>query len=149
LLGASGNLLAAESTGRYFENLTSESTTMLADGRTVVLFTTKQHAISDQADDPFHEVTADCTGRLVYSKDGAVLSGSGMCFVKDADGDGVNQAWKVEAAGTADCPGLCGSFRIIDAYGKFKGTTASGTWKRTHVFADGTAGTFKSSYTRT
>lgn len=148
LLAASTNALAADSTGRYFEHTTSETETTLPDGRTALVYSAKQHSISDKADDPFNEASSDCFGRIILSKDGDVLSGSGMCFTKDVSGDGLNHAWKVEAVGTAECPGMCGSFRIVDAYGKFEGTTGSGTWTRTHEFSDGTAGTYKSTYTR-
>lgn len=146
LLTAAMNVSADEATGRYFENTVSEKATILADGRTVLLFNTKQQATSDKASDPFNNVSGDCTGRMIFSKDGKVLSGSGMCFLLDESGDGLNQAWKFEEAGTSACPEMCGSFRIVDGFGKFKGVTGKGTWVRTHVFTDGTMGTYKSNY---
>ncbi len=142
------SVLAGESKGRYFEHLTSQTETALADGRTAVIFTAKQYAISDKADDPFNNISADCVGRMILSKAGEVLSGSGMCFVKDVSGDGVNHAWKVEEVGTSTCPDICGSWRMVDSFGKFKGTTGSGTFTRTHVFSDGVMGSYTSTYKR-
>lgn len=147
LLAASANVFAEESKGRYFENTVSERETTLPNGTTVVVFNTKQHAISDKPSDPFNNVLGDCMGRMILSAEGNMLSGSGMCFLLDHDGDGLNQAWIFEEAGTSACPDMCGSWRIVDGFGKFKGTTGSGTWARTHVFADGTMGTYESTYT--
>ena len=45
-------------------------------------------------------------------------------------------------------PELFGSFGYVEGYGKLKGTKGGGTWVRTNVFAEGSMGTFKSSYTR-
>lgn len=148
LLTMSANVLATDSTGRYFEFVTSEAETVLADGRTVVIFNAKQQAVSDKANDPFNNVSGDCTGRMVLSSKGEVMSGSGMCFIKDVSGDGLNHSWKVEETGTEACPDLCGSWQIVDAYGKFEGTTGGGTWSRTHVFSDGAMGSYTSTFTR-
>jgi hypothetical protein len=77
LLTMSANVLATDSTGRYFEYVTSVAETVLADGRTVVISNAKQQAISDKLDDPFNNVSGDCTGRMVLSSKGEVMSGSG------------------------------------------------------------------------
>lgn len=146
LLAASANVFAEEAEGRYFENTVSEKVTTLPNGTTIVVFNTKQHAISNKSSDPFNNALGDCMGRLIVSAEGNVLSGSGMCFLLDYEGDGLNQAWTFEEAGTSTCPDMCGSWRIVDGFGKFEGATGSGTWVRTHVFADGTMGTYESSY---
>jgi hypothetical protein len=66
---------------------------------------------------------------------------------EDASGDGLSFWWKIDEAGTAKCPDICGSYGFVDGNGKFKRVTSSGTWVRTHVFGeDGSSGTFKGTY---
>lgn len=149
LLLVSGNALAADSKGEYFQYTISSTDTILPDGRTVTVFHTYQFSTSNQPDDPLNSAAGECLGRMVLSKEGKAISGSGACLVKDASGDGYSHEWKLEQAGTADCPIQCGSFSYTDGYGKFAGISGGGKWVSTHDFADGgAAGTFTSTYKR-
>jgi hypothetical protein len=147
LLLVSGNALAAESKGEYFQYTISSTETTLADGRTVAVSRNYQFTTSDQPDDPLHKAAGECLGRAVLSKEGKLISNSGACLFKTSDGDGFSFAWKMEQAGTADCPNQCGSFSYTDGYGKFAGISGGGEWVYTHDFTDGGgAGTFTSTY---
>lgn len=149
LLLVSGNALAAESKGEYFDFTISSTETTLADGRTEVVFRSYQFTASNQPDDPLHKAAGECIGRAVLSKEGKQISGSGARLLRDASGDGFSHAWKFEEGATADCPNQCGSFSYTDGYGKFAGISGGGKWVGTHDFADrGGAGTFTSTYTR-
>jgi hypothetical protein len=148
LLAASAVALAGESTGRFTSHTGLTTETVLPDGGKAVVIHYYQLYVSDKADDPMNDTAGDCVGKLILSKEGKTISGSGVCFAKDVSGDGTSLWWKVDEAGTARCPDLCGSFGYVDAYGKFKGVTGGGTWVRTHLFGDGTNGTYKSTYTR-
>lgn len=146
LLVASVGAYAAESMGRFTNHIVDTMETELPDGRKAVVLHYYQLLTSDKADDPLNNTASDCVGKLILSKDGKTLSGSGSCFSRDVDGDGMSRWWKVDEAGTTKCPDLCGSFGSFDAFGKYKGMTSSGTWVRTHVFTDGAIGTFKQTY---
>ena len=148
LLAVSFGAAAGEATGYYTTHDGKSVESTLPDGRKIVVSHYYQLAKSDKADDPINNTESNCVGKVVLSKDGEVLSGSGSCFSQDPSGDGSLWWWKVDEAGTAKCPDLCGSFGYVEGYGKLKGTKGGGTWVRTNVFAEGSMGTFKSSYTR-
>jgi hypothetical protein len=148
LMSTSIGALAAESSGHWFNHTTSTTQTKLPDGRTSAVFHYYQSFVTDDANDPMNNTAGDCTGNMMLSKEGKTLSGSGICFADDGNGDGISLWWKVDEAGIAKCPDICGSFASVDGHGKFKGATNSGTWERTHRFGeDGSSGTFKATYT--
>ena len=148
LLAVSANVFAEESTVRFTSHNGLTTETALPDGRKAVVFHYYQLFVSDKADDPLNNTAGDCVVKLIFSKEGKTRSGSGVCFPKDVSGDGTTAWWKVDEAGTAKCPDLCGNFGYVEGYGKFKGVTGGGTWVRTHLFGDGSMGTARSTFTR-
>jgi len=138
--------LAGQTAGTfaYHNGLTNE--TRLPDGRKAIAMHYYVLCVSDQADDPINNTAGDCLVNLIVSKEAKTLSGSGICFPKDVHGDGASLWWKIDAAGTADCPDQCGSYGYVDGYGRFKGVTGTGTWVRTQLFSDGAMGTIKGTY---
>lgn len=148
LLAASVAAFAGDANGRFANHDTKVTQTVLADGRTVVSFDYYELWITDNADDPIANSKGDCAGRMILSKEGATLSGSGVCFTTNLSGDGTTLWWKVDEAGTSRCPDICGSWAYVNGYGKLKGVTGSGTWVRTVLFSDGSLGTYKGTYTK-
>jgi hypothetical protein len=147
LLTASASAFAGESTGRWLNHIEKTAETALPDGRKAIQIYFYQSIAADKADDPLANTAGDAVGRLIYSKEGKLLSGSGMVFFKDASGDGFTRWWKLDEAGTAACPDACGSSGAMDGFGKFKGYTDHGTWVRTNNLPDSASGTYKITYT--
>ena len=148
MLVVSAGASAAESSGFYTTHSGKSYSTTLPDGRTITVSHYYQLAKSDKADDPINNMESNCTGRFVVSKDGKVLSASGICFSTQPSGDGGTWWWKADEIGTANCPDLCGSFGWVEGYGSLKNAKTAGTWVRTEVHAEGSIGTYKSTYSR-
>jgi hypothetical protein len=148
MLVVSTGASAAESSGFYTTHSGKSYNTTLPDGRTITVSHYYQLAKSDKADDPINNMESNCTGRFVVSKEGQVLSASGICFSTQASGDGGTWWWKADEIGTAKCPDLCGSFGWVEGYGSLKNAKTAGTWVRTEVYAEGSIGTYKSTYSR-
>ncbi len=147
LLAASGSASAAESSGHYFNAPPTKTVTTLPDGNISVQEQFYQLNQTDHAADPMNDVAGTCFANLITTSEGKVLSGSGFCYHQDDKGNGTTYSWKIDEDGTAKCPLQCGTWQVVDGYGKFKGTTGGGTWMRTRVFADGAGlGTFTSNY---
>jgi len=134
------------SSGRYATYTISADSTELPDGGRVDISHFRQIVFADQPGHPLDGTNADCVGMMLFAKGGAITSASGSCYVKDAAGNGASMWWRMDEAGTADCPAMCGSWGYFDGYGKFKGVSGSGTWKQTSLFPDGNMGTWKGSY---
>jgi len=132
--------------GRFATHNGSTEVTSLPDGGRVEVAHYHQTVFASQAGHPLDNTNADCVGMYVFSADGAPSSASGSCFGKDADGDGTSYWWRLDKAGTSDCPGLCGSWGYFDGTGKFKGISGNGTFKQSTIFPDGSTGTWKGSY---
>jgi hypothetical protein len=147
LMAVPAGAIAGNSVLRFTNHFYKKIETTLPDGRKAVALQYYSTNTSDKADDPMNNTAGDCVGQLILSKEGKTLAGSGNCVAQNVSGDGMTLWWKVDEAGTAKCPDLCGSFGTVDAYGKLKGMTSSGTWVTTHVFAEGSLGILKSTYT--
>ena len=132
--------------GRYATHTMSVDSTELPDGGRVEVSHFRQVVFADKAGNPLDGTNADCVGMNMFSKGGAVTSASGSCYISDASGNGASMWWRMDEAGTAGCPILCGSWGYFDGYGKFKGISGSGTWKQTSLFPDGSIGTWTGSY---
>lgn len=146
LLAASLGALAAESNSRWGIHDISETEDELPDGRTAVVIQHYQVIHADNPADPFYNVGADCSGKLIMSQDGQPMSGSGVGLTKDAGGDGASLWWRVTEAGMPKGPGLGGEYGIYEGYGKYEGVKGGGTWQRTHVFEGGAAGRAKGTF---
>lgn len=146
LLTLSAAASADETTGHYYIHAISETRSTLPDGNTAVL----QHfyilGTSDNADAPMNNTAGNCTGNSIVSSEGKTLAASGICFRQDDQGNSFSYWWKRDESDSAKCPHGCGSYRIIDGTGKFKGLTGSGTYVVEHEFADGSSGSSKGSY---
>ncbi|MGB8328436.1 MAG: hypothetical protein WCE48_12780 [Steroidobacteraceae bacterium] len=94
-----------------------------------------------------NNTAGDCVGQPMLSKEGKMLAGSGSCVAQNVGGDWMTLSWKPNQAGSAKCLDLYGCVGTVDAYGKLRGMTSSGTWVRTHVFAEGALGILQSTYT--
>jgi hypothetical protein len=143
LLAVSVGASADDTTGYYTTHNVKMTETKLADGHRAVVFHYYQVGSSTQADDPFSNTESNCIGRIVLSKEGKLLSGNGYCFAQDASGNGGSWSWKMDEFGTAKCPDVCGTFGWIEGYGSLKGASGGGTWVRTHLFSEGSLGTYK------
>ena len=127
--------------GRYAtRNLSTDSTDLANGGRVDVVH--HQATFADQPDHPLDNTVADCVGMYRITPDGTLGSASGSCFSRSASGDGTSYWWRFEKQGTADCPGLCGTWGFYDGFGKFKGISGTGTWQQTADFGDGGMGTW-------
>ncbi len=148
LLVAPTMLLAQQgmAKGQFGSRITASQTTDLPDGRSIVVNHYYQATFADNARHPLNNLAADCVGQLLMSQDGNPLSASGFCFGKDTAGDGLSFSWRMEEAGTSACPALCGTFRLVNGFGKFTGVTGNGSWRVTAPFADGNMGVWESSF---
>lgn len=143
LLAASAAAGAAGASGHYYNQLTSETKTTLPNGNTAILSHFSQITVTDNANDPMDHLAGSCSGQTIVSKEGKTLSSSGICFLKDTQGNSLTNWWKLDEDGTANCPDGCGNHGILSGTGKFKGLTGGGTWKRTYTFGDvASSGTF-------
>lgn len=134
---------AAQSSGHYYNHTTSEKRIALPNGNTAILSHFFELTATDKANDPMNHLAGSCSGQFIVSKDGKTLAGDGICFSKDTEGDSLTHWWKMDAAGTASCPNVCGSYGYMQGTGKFKGVTGGGTWKQTHRFGhEASSGTF-------
>jgi hypothetical protein len=133
-------------TGRFATHTMSTDSTELPDGGRVDVAHYYQITFSDQAGHPLDNTNANCVGMYVFSMDGSVASASGTCFGADVGGNMTSFWWRLEEAGTASCPGMCGSWGYFDGTGKFKGITGSGTFRQTTMFPEGSTGTWKGSF---
>lgn len=146
LLTLSAAASAAESAGYYYNHTISESKTTLPNGNTSVLSQFYNQGASNNANDPVKNTAGNCSSNAIVSKQGKVLSATGICFRQDVDGNSFSYWWKMDEDGTAKCPSMCGSVGILGGTGKFKGMTGHGTFVQTHDFGDGSSGTSRLSY---
>jgi hypothetical protein len=147
LLAASGAASATEHSGHFYNSPSTKTKTTLPNGNISIQEQYYQLSRSDHAADPLSETAGNCFGNVITTKEGKVLSGSGFCYQQDDQGNGTTLSWKTDEVGTAKCPTECGTWRYVDGYGKFKGTTGNGTWVETRRFADGASlGTFTGNY---
>lgn len=149
LFTASAAAAAAEASGHYYNHDISQTKIALPNGNTAIQTHFFEMIVTDNANDPTNHLAGSCTSQTIVSKDGKTLSASGICFMKDTNGDSLPHWFKFGEAGTANCPKQCGSFGFMPGTGKFKGVTGGGTWKRTHKFGDvASSGTFKQTYSK-
>jgi hypothetical protein len=80
---------AADAKGEYFQYTISSTDTTLADGRTVTVFYTYQFSTSNQPDDPPNNAAGECLGRMVLSKEGKAIAGSGSSACTAFAGAGI------------------------------------------------------------
>jgi hypothetical protein len=147
LLSATAVAAAAQTSGHYYNHTTSVDRIALPNGNTAVQTRFFEMIVTDSVNDPTNHLAGSCSAQTIVSKDGKTLSASGICFMKDSDGDSLPHWFKFGETGTASCPEQCGSFGFMPGTGKFKGITGSGTWKRTHAFGDAaSSGTFTQTY---
>ena len=132
-------LAQTKDTGHYTTIPKSTETIELPDGRTVQQMHFKMASFADDPNSLFNNLYGDCTGTFVLSKEGEPIAMTGSCFRLDADGDGHWFWYRMDKAGTPECPMMCGSYGVYDSYGKFMDCeTISGTWQHTASFPDGT-----------
>ena len=133
-------LAQKKESGRYTTIRESNETIELPDGRTFEQGRFTMISFADEPGSLFANLRGDCTGNTVFSKEGEPIAASGYCFQFDAESDGHWFWYRMEEAGTPQCPGMCGIFEIYDSYGKFQDCgKAIGTWRVFTRFPDGTA----------
>jgi hypothetical protein len=134
--------------GQWVSALPTPETMETGDGATIQKYVYQQAGLGSGSG-PFDNVGADCAGMLIVSSDGAVTAGNGHCRTMSDDGSsGASYWWRVEEAGTDNCPLLCGSFGYFDGYGEYKGISGGGTWRQTVAAPNGVSiGTWEGSYT--
>lgn len=137
---------SGKATGRFGTRTIASEITEMPGGGAMELSHYHQVTFADDASHPMNNQTADCVGLFLTSPEGNPVSASGSCFGKDAEGDGLSFWWRMDKAGTADCPNLCGSFGYFAGYGKFKSVSGTGTWRVTAPFPDGNLGVWESSF---
>ena len=139
-LAVTTGVLAQQSvtiSGPYSTVRISTDTVSAPNGGALVHFT---YGLVMAGDDPgglFNENKGDCAGTFVLSEDGTPVAGGGWCFVTDMDGDGWWQWWKLDEAGTPDCPIMCGTWGSYNGVGKFEDVSVTGTFRGVASFADG------------
>lgn len=120
--------------------------TEMPDGSSTMVVHYSSVTLADDSDHPSADMAAECVGVMRMNADGTFGSGEGTCFGTTADGDTQSYWWKVDEAGTAACPDMCGSWGYFAGTGSFDGLQGTGTWKRSHVIGDLSWGTWKNSY---
>lgn len=147
LLLAAPAALAAQQTmsgeGVYGTRNFAAETTELPDGRTLTVNRFHQVTFAADKSHALHDLAGECVGQLLASSDGSPLTGSGFCYQRNVEGDGVSWWWRQDSGGTADCPNICGTFGFVDGFGKFEGISGEGTWQVTAGFEDGGLGAWQ------
>ncbi len=149
LLAASSAASAAQATAHFYTHTISQTRTTLPNGNTSVLTRYYIHVVPDNADDPMGQRAGNCMGESIVAGDGKEIAASGICFTRDPAGNSVSHWWKMDEAGTAKCPHVCGHYGFLPGTGsgKFKGVTGGGTFVRTLAFGDeGSSGTARGTY---
>jgi hypothetical protein len=137
VLGATGAY--AQDSGSFIGDTYKVESRERPDGSIAQFFWYRQ-GFTGPADsnDPLANNAADCIGVLIVTVDGTTRSGSGSCHIQTADAaSGASGWWKVTAAGTAECPEVCGDYGFYGGYGDYEGATGGGTWVRSAVFPNG------------
>lgn len=119
---------SAEGTVTYLP--VTESSTKLADGRTVVRFHNRGVVLASDPGSALHGSAQDCSGTLLIGQDGKPASGSGYCDGVDAAGD-VWWLWWTDTSGGASKWGFLGGT------GKFQGIEGGGTTQTIVMTDDG------------
>ena len=135
--------LAQSTSGRYATHDGEMKAEQMPDGSSVVLVRYTQSSFADDDSDPLGNTSSDCWGRLHMSADGDMQAANGVCVAFDGSGDSATSWWRLDESGTSDCPDMCGSWGYFDGTGKFDGIEGSGTWMRTTLFPNGSAGKWK------
>jgi hypothetical protein len=147
LLFVPGALLAQTSgQGRYATFNDDVDEMEMPDGGTMVLMHYRETVFADASDNPLDGLPADCVGQFLSGPDGGMRAASGTCFGHDGKGNGVSYWFRMDAAGTADCPDMCGSYGYFAGYGKYAGIRGQGTWRRESTTATGGHGSWKGTY---
>lgn len=145
LIGATGAY--AQASGSFIGDTYKAETRDRPDGSTAQFFWYRQAFIGPaDSGEPLANNAADCMGVMIVTADGATRSGSGSCHVQTPDGaSGASGWWEVTAAGTTECPGVCGDYGLYGGYGDYAGATGGGTFARSAVFPNGMSiGTWQS-----
>ena len=142
--------LAQEEVGGTYVDFDLEETIIeLPDGSRLVQRTFGQFGTTSGPDSPFSNVKGRCMSDGFFSESGEVVANAGACVFHNPDGDTYWTWWRLEEAGTTDCPLACGTSGIFNGTGAFDGVTSSGTWKTTAPYPDGTgAGVWQSKFER-
>ena len=132
--------------GRYATFNTDVEEMEMPDGGMMVLSHYRQVVFADRADNPLDGLPADCIGQFLVGPDGKTRAASGTCFGHDEAGNGASYWFRMDAAGTAQCPDMCGSFGYFAGYGKYAGIEGEGTWRREATTPTGGHGSWKGTY---
>ena len=137
---------SSSGSGQFVNHTNMEQMTENPDGSSTLVMHYSSVTLADDPGHPSADMAADCVGTMRMNADGSFGSGEGACFGKTADGSTQSYWWKVDAAGTAACPDMCGSWGYFNGTGKDAGIQGKGTWKRTTVIGDQSWGTWTNSY---
>jgi hypothetical protein len=97
----------------------------ISDGH-IVLHTISDYEKFEAADDtnPVHAVSGLCFGAIEII--GSLASGGGNCVFKDAGGDQISSAWKIDGFGAEGA--LVGTYVYTGGSGKFDGLRGGGSF---------------------
>ena len=140
ILCSSSALLAQdEIKGQYVTSAATADTMHLPDGRILTAGRYGQFVFTDDPSGIFNTAKGDCSSWQLTDPSMPDDPGTfaGHCFNLDADGDANWFWWRMEEAGTEDCPLYCGVWGVSEGTGKFEGMTGGGTWKAKTMFPDG------------
>lgn len=132
--------------GRYANFITDAEEMEMPGGGTMALLHYRQMVFATQGSSPADGLPTECVGQFVSGADGKTTAANGTCFGDDGAGNGLSYWFRMDAAGTADCPDMCGTFAYFAGYGKFAGITGEGTWRRAVTTPTSGHGTWKASY---
>lgn len=146
LLAFSSGSFAAETSGTYMSFIRAMNESALPDGTQIRIVHYYHVGTSENAASPFAGKSSECIGRMVVSGSGKMLAGSGFCVAQDDAGNGGWWSWKMDEAGTAACPTVCGSFSWVEGYGSTRNSSATGKWRQTGTSRNGSVGTYTVTY---
>ncbi len=132
--------------GNYSTTTLTQDMVDMPDGSSAVMSHYNAVIFDTAAKHPIHNTMSNCIGLIRLDANQKTTSGSGSCYVKDGKGNGASYWWRVDQVGTDSCPDICGAWGYFDGYGKFKGISGKGTWKREVLFDDGSAGSWTGEY---
>lgn len=99
----------------------------LEEGTAIISWKQKGVMLSDSGDGPFHNMSENCVGVILYEK--GVGSGHGYCIGLAPDGDKI--LFEVTQENMSPGPGLKkGKFRYIAGTGKFAGIQGGGEYSQ-------------------
>jgi len=120
--------LAAPCAGTNINHTVTWSPGEIGKGGKLSLLRFTSVVVSDNPGAPYHLVSGECVGSLLYGPDGKIMSESGYCARQDKDGDVLNEEWIGNGSGK-------GTSKVVGGTGKFANARWAFDWQYTPLRA--------------